>query len=74
VTVAGLLSGRDILQALDEVDIGDVVVLPPEVLNANQLFLDDLSLSEFRKKIRVPVYIYQRNFPEILGNFRNKGN
>jgi putative radical SAM enzyme (TIGR03279 family) len=66
VTVAGLLSGQDILRKLKQEEIGDAVVLSPDVLNAEQLFLDDLSLSNFRKKVGVPVFVYQRNFPEIL--------
>ena len=66
VSVAGLLSGRDILQALSQTELGDMVVLPPDVLNINQLFLDDLSLSNFQKTVGVPVFVYQGNFPEIL--------
>ena len=69
VTVAGLLSGQDILQTLNQKDVGDAVVLPPDILNVNQLFLDDLSLLDFQKTVGVPVYIYQGNFPEILGRF-----
>jgi putative radical SAM enzyme (TIGR03279 family) len=69
ITVAGLLSGQDILYALKKSDVGDVMVLPPDVLNTNHLFLDDLSLEEFRKKVGVPVYLYQKNFPEILKKY-----
>ena len=72
VTVAGLLSGQDILQVLSQTDVGDVVVLPPDVLNVNKLFLDDLSLSNFQKIVRVPVFVYQGNFPEILGKSLKK--
>ena len=46
VTVAGLLGGRDILHALGESMEGDVVVLPSEALNADGLFIDDMSRVE----------------------------
>jgi putative radical SAM enzyme (TIGR03279 family) len=47
VTVAGLLGGRDILAALGpRGSAGDVVVLPAEALNADDLFIDSLPLAE----------------------------
>jgi putative radical SAM enzyme (TIGR03279 family) len=52
VTAAGLLGGRDIQNALragssGEVREGDVVLLPAEALNADDLFIDSLPLAEF---------------------------
>jgi putative radical SAM enzyme (TIGR03279 family) len=46
VTIAGLLGGRDILQALGEPQGGDIVVLPAEALNLDEAFIDDLTKSE----------------------------
>lgn len=46
VTIAGLLGGRDIFGALGGGREGDVVVLPAEALNDNEVFIDDLPLSE----------------------------
>lgn len=54
VTVSGLLTGQDILAALKEVD-ADMIVLPPNCLNGDDLFLDDVSLSEFAMKVGKPV-------------------
>ena len=49
VTIAGLLGGRDILNALKEdAASGDLVVLPAEALNQNDAFIDDLALDDFR--------------------------
>lgn len=48
VTVAGLLGGRDILGALGEGREGDVVVLPAEALNADELFIDSFPLTELQ--------------------------
>ena len=46
VTIAGLLGGRDILEALGDSRHGDVIVLPAEALNADNVFIDDLAQSE----------------------------
>ena len=46
VTVAGLLGGRDIQAALGAGRAGDVVMLPAEALNADDLFIDSLPLGE----------------------------
>ena len=52
VTIAGLLGGRDILDALQGSDEpGDIVVLPSEALNADEVFIDDVSLDELRSKL-----------------------
>lgn len=45
-TVAGLLGGRDILGALGGSREGDVVVLPAEALNADEAFIDSVTLAE----------------------------
>lgn len=54
VTVANLLPARDLLEALDRARISgfapDLVLLPPKVLNADDLFLDDLSLVEVQSR------------------------
>ncbi len=51
-TVAGLLAGRDILRALGGGEARDIVVLPAEALNADDLFIDSLSLAELESAAR----------------------
>ncbi len=51
VTVAGLLAGQDLLEAAGDPSEGDLVLLPAEALNADDLFIDSLSLSEFRDSL-----------------------
>jgi putative radical SAM enzyme (TIGR03279 family) len=48
VTVAGLLGGRDLLAAVPDPQADDVILLPQEALNADDLFIDSFSLAEFR--------------------------
>ncbi|MEX2527399.1 MAG: DUF512 domain-containing protein [Gemmatimonadota bacterium] len=51
VTVAGLLGGEDILRSLGEGRHGEVILLPAEALNADDLFIDSLPLSDFRGRM-----------------------
>ena len=51
VTVAGLLGGEDILRALGTGREGEVILLPAEALNADDLFIDSLPLSDFRSRM-----------------------
>lgn len=51
VTVAGLLGGRDLLKAAGDPGESDVILLPREALNADDLFIDSFSLAEFREAV-----------------------
>jgi NifB/MoaA-like Fe-S oxidoreductase len=60
VTVSGLLTGQDLLrEARARLDEYDLLVLPPNCLNQDDLFLDNLSLSQFQAVLQKPVYIGQ---------------
>jgi putative radical SAM enzyme (TIGR03279 family) len=60
VTVAGLLAGRDLLEAAGGAREGDLILLPAETLNQDDLFIDSLPLTEFREALAparvVPAY------------------
>jgi len=51
VTVAGLLAGRDLLKAAGPPGETDLILLPKEALNADDLFIDSFSISEFRNAV-----------------------
>jgi len=51
VTVAGLLAGEDLLEAAANPDPGDLILLPQEALNAEDLFIDSMPLSRFRSAL-----------------------
>ncbi|HYQ90187.1 MAG TPA: DUF512 domain-containing protein [Candidatus Binatia bacterium] len=57
VTVSGLLVGADIERALAERGPFDRVLLPPNCLKEEELFLDDRTKSDLAKTLRVPVQI-----------------
>lgn len=65
VTVAGLLAGRDILYAVRGRE-ADLILLPPDILNSDNLFIDDLSLDEFNALVDARVKIFDGSFTEIL--------
>jgi len=58
VTVSGLLTGQDLLQAARSCsEDADVIVLPPNCLNQDDLFLDNLSLEQFRRTLDKTVVV-----------------
>ena len=55
VTVSGLLTGGDILDALAGIGQDEIVVLPPNCLNDDGIFLDDVSPDAITEKYGVDV-------------------
>jgi putative radical SAM enzyme (TIGR03279 family) len=68
VTVAGLLSGEDLLDAVRERSPGegDLVFLPAETLNQDDLFIDSLPLSAFREAVAPARVIPAWELPEAF--------
>jgi len=73
ITVSGLLTGRDILHALKDEEVGDRVYLPPNVLNDDGLLLDDMNLSALSKRIGVPVELFPGHVRDLPGLGEAKG-
>ncbi|MCL2234869.1 MAG: DUF512 domain-containing protein [Defluviitaleaceae bacterium] len=56
ITVAGLLTGGDIIKQLEGRDLGEVVLIPKTALKAEEdIFLDDITLEEMSKQLGRPV-------------------
>jgi len=66
VTVAGLLSGKCLYSALEGKDLGDLLVLPPDILNADGVFLDDETLARVEERLRVPVMMFEGSWDVIF--------
>lgn len=69
-TIAGLLGGRDILNALGAgapAGEKDVVVLPAEALNADELFIDSLPLAELAAALAPATVIRGYEITQALG-------
>ena len=56
ITVAGLLTGTDIVRALSGKDLGDVLLIPQNALRADEdVLLDDVTVGELSESLGVPV-------------------
>ncbi len=58
IQVSGLLVGQDIYGQLKDHPLGDVVLLPPRVLNEDGLFLDDWTVDALQDKLDVPCHVF----------------
>jgi putative radical SAM enzyme (TIGR03279 family) len=72
VTVAGLLCGQDVLDALEENgSLGELVLLPRVMLdNAGERFLDDTTVEEFKERLHVRAE-FVRNAQETIEAIRS---
>jgi putative radical SAM enzyme (TIGR03279 family) len=73
VTVAGLLTGRDILKALQGKRPGDLVLVPAEALREeDDLFLDGMSLGQLSAKLKTAV-VKVESFRHMITVLRGEG-
>jgi len=67
VTISGLLTGQDLLRhARQNKERFDALVLPPNCLNNDNLFLDNLTLEQFSAALGKPVYVGQYNLAATI--------
>ncbi|MBQ4543763.1 MAG: DUF512 domain-containing protein, partial [Clostridia bacterium] len=70
ITVAGLLTGKDIVEQLKEKDLGEVLILPEVLLNYDRVLLDDYSISDIEKALDIKVITVPNDgakLKEIIG-------
>ncbi|MCK9418049.1 MAG: DUF512 domain-containing protein [Nitrospirae bacterium] len=73
VTVAGLLTGQDILRALKGKRLGDLVLIPSSALKEDEdLFLDNMQLAQLEQALSVRV-LKADTFSELVNVLRGKG-
>ncbi len=73
VTVAGLLTGRDILHALKGRRLGDMVLIPSAALKEGEaLFLDGMSLEQLEHELGTPV-VPVEGFKDIVRALKRGG-
>ena len=68
VTIAGLLGGRDIVQAVGDTREDELLLLPAEALNADDLFVDSLPLGELREALAPAEVVTGYELLECLGS------
>ncbi|MBZ5537391.1 MAG: DUF512 domain-containing protein [Acidobacteriia bacterium] len=73
ITVAGLLTGSDVLAALQGRDCGELVMIPSEtMINEDFLFLDDLRRADLETSLGVPVLPTGYSPREFFMTLRNR--
>jgi putative radical SAM enzyme (TIGR03279 family) len=56
ITTAGLLVGKDILEALADRHDLDIALIPAETINEDSVFLDDYTLQAVRDALPMPIF------------------
>jgi len=56
ITTAGLLVGKDILNALGDRHDLDIALIPAETINEDGVFLDDYTLQSVRESLPMPIF------------------
>lgn len=74
ITVAGLITGRDLTGQLQGKDLGDRVLISSSMLKADEdIFLDDMTLSEAEELLNTPLYAVDSEgeafVNAVIGNF-----
>jgi len=72
VTVSGLLPGGDMLDAVPGSCGYDAVVLPPNVLNADGVTLDDMTIKDMSDRLGLPVLVGDYDIKETLKRLKNE--
>jgi len=71
VTVSGLLSEKCLIEGLKGKRLGNLVILPDNIINHEGLFLDDSTPEMFSKKIKKPVLIFDNNWRSLFKYVEN---
>ena len=71
--MSGLLTGQDLKAPLTGKELGDVLLLPCNLLRSGEeVFLDDVTLSELENALQVPIHIVKSDgqclYEELLGH------
>ena len=67
ITVAGLITGQDLLAQLEGLDLGSELLIPANMLQHEQdRFLDDLTLEQVQETLGVPVLPVENDAFELL--------
>ncbi len=70
ITVAGLLTGQDILAQLKGRKLGERLLLPNSLLRSGEeVFLDDMTVTELKKALQVEIVIVNSNGQDLYHAF-----
>ncbi len=67
ITVAGLLTGQDIMKQLKEKDLGEYLLLPEVLLrNGEEVLLDDFTVEDIRNTLQTELRIVQSDGKSLI--------
>ena len=73
VSVAGLLTGQDILNSLKERNLGNLVIIPESMLKSGEkVFLDDFTLQELMEEVGVRIVVSPVDGKKLIQNILYK--
>ncbi len=69
ITVTGLLTGQDICAQLKELDLGERLLLPENLLKADEdILLDDMTLKDLEKSLQIPISIVKSSGDDFVNS------
>lgn len=73
ITVAGLVTGGDLIKQLSDVDLGEQLLLPSCMLRSEQdKFLDDVTLEDVQDALNIEIKLVGNDGYDIVDAFINK--
>ncbi len=73
ITVSGLVTGGDIIRQLEGKDLGQVVLIPENMLRSGEeVFLDDITLEELKEALQVEVDIVKSSGYDLISRIGEK--
>ena len=66
IVVSGLLVGQDIYNTLSDKNLLDYIVLPPNCLNDDGLFLDDWTADQLEERLGKKIFVFPDSFLELF--------
>ena len=70
--MAGLLSGKCLISSLREKELGDLLVLPPDIVNNDDLLLDNMTIPELENALSVPIMVFDGNWSDVFANLTRR--
>lgn len=70
ITVAGLVTGQDLIRQLSGKELGDELLIPQNMLRSGEtVFLDDITTEEVSESLHVPVRVTGSSGQDLLSAF-----
>ena len=67
ITVSGLITGQDLVEQLSQIEVGDRLLIPDNMLRSGEdVFLDDLHVTDLERAIGVPVTVVGPSGRELV--------